>query len=102
MANDQLNSVANDQPASFGDDPPVTGGIDLPPHLIATPAFADECAPDDHLGRLLYWLLKLHPDAISHKFELSDLTAMDDETKRQFIAEIQIALGIAPLRGDFL
>ncbi len=84
-----------------GDLTPVTGGVALPDHLIATPA-SDDRVPDDDLGRRVYWLLKLHADKVSLKFRQSDLSGMDDSTKRQLIADIQFALGVAPFKGDVL
>jgi hypothetical protein len=86
---------------STGDPTPITGGIALPNRLISTPP-ADDAAPDDDLGRQAYWLLKLHPDKVSLKFRQSDLSAMDDDTKRQLIADIQYALGVMPFKGNVL
>ena len=85
----------------IGDQTPSTGGVDLPSSLIATPV-NDDTAPSDDLGRQAYWLLKLHPDCVSLKFRNSDLTAMDDDTKRLLIADIQFALGVSPFKGDIL
>jgi hypothetical protein len=84
-----------------GDPTPVTGGISLPDRLITTPP-CDDAAPDDDLGRQAYWLLKLHPNKVSLRFRKSDLSGMDDATKRLLIADIQFALGIAPFRSDSL
>lgn len=85
----------------MGDSTPVTGGVALPDRLIATPT-AEDGAPDDDLGRQAYWLLKLHPDKLSLKFRQSDLSGMDDSTKRLLIADIQYALGVAPFEGKVL
>ncbi len=79
----------------FGDDTPVTGGIDLPSGLIRQlPADVD--APLDDLGQQAYWLLKLNADKIALKFRQSDLSAMDDATKKQLIADIRDSLGVKP------
>lgn len=103
MGNQQLPSVVENQLALIGDDTPVTGGVELPPHLLASPTDTDDCVlNNDDLGRHLYWLLKLHPDAISPKLNPSHLPTMDDDAKRRFILEIQNTLGIAPLTGDVL
>lgn len=84
-----------------GDTTPVIGGVDLPAHL--TSGFpADDAVPSDDLGRQAYWLLKLHPDKVSPRFRHSDLSKMDDATKRLLIADIQHALGIAPFTGKTL
>jgi hypothetical protein len=82
-------------------DPPVTGGTRIPDRLIATPA-SDDAAPDDDLGRHAYWLLKLHPDKVSLRFRQSDLSNMDEATKRLLIEDIQYALGVAPFKSDTL
>lgn len=87
---------------SLGDDMPVTGGVELPSQMVATPDTSDDCAPDDDLGRQVYWLLKLHPNAVSLKFRQSDLFSMDDDTKRLLIADIQNSLGVSPLIWDVL
>ena len=84
-----------------GDTTPVTGGIAMPDSLIATPA-AGDCAPADDLAQQAYWLLALHPDKVSLKFRQSDLSGMDDATKRLLIADVQCALGVAPFKGDTL
>ena len=84
-----------------GDRTPVTGGIPLPDHLIKILA-DDDAAPDDELGRQAYVLLKLHPGAVSLKFRKSDLSGMDDDTKRLLIADIQFALGVGPLKDKVL
>jgi hypothetical protein len=84
-----------------GDRTPVTGGIRRPADLIATPDKSDDNAPDDDLGRQIVWLLKLHPEACL-KFRKSDISAMDDDTKRTLIADIQHALGVMPITGDRL
>jgi hypothetical protein len=84
-----------------GDRTPVTGGVPIPDKLISTPTTTDT-APDDDLGRQAYWLLKLHPNNVSLRFRQSDLSGMDDDTKRRLIADIQFALGLAPFKGDAL
>jgi hypothetical protein len=84
-----------------GDPTPVTGGIPLPANMTSQ-AMNDDAAPADDLGRQAYWLRKLHPSAVPVEFRNSDLTAMDDETKRLLIRAIQQALGIAPLKGETL
>jgi hypothetical protein len=93
--------MARKQTPNRGDSTPVTGGIALPSRLISTPT-ADDGVPDDDLGRQAYWLLKLHPDKVSLRFRQSDLSAMDDNTKRQLIADIQYALGVSPFEGNTL
>ena len=86
---------------SVGDQTPVIGGVGLPDNLVVPFVGADD-APDDDLGRQAYWLLKLNPNAASLKFRKSDLTGMDDDTKRLLISDIQFVLGIAPLKTDVL
>lgn len=93
--------MATTQVFGVGDLSPVIGGATLPAHLLATPTL-DDIAPDDDLGRQAFWLLKLHPSDVSLKFRNSDLLAMDDDTKRLLIGDIQFALGVAPLKGDVL
>jgi len=85
----------------IGDATPVTGGVPLPAHLVATPP-CDDDVPSDDLGRQVYWLLKLNADKISLKFRQADLMAMDDDTKRQLIADIQRAIGVAPFKKAVL
>ena len=58
--------------------------------------------PSDDLGRQAYWLLKMNASKVSLKFRKSDLAAMDDDTKRQLIADIQHALGVAPFKKSVL
>jgi hypothetical protein len=93
--------MARSNPNMGGDQTPVTGGVALPHHLVAT-SVADDSAPGDDLGRQAYWLLKLHPEKVSLKFRQSDLSGMDDATKRLLIADIQYALGVGPFQGDIL
>lgn len=81
----------------IGDTTPVTGGVSLPSRLVATPPDDDD-APNDDLGRQAYWLLKMNADKVALKFRQSDLASMDDDTKRQLIADIQFAIGFAPLK----
>lgn len=84
-----------------GDVTPVTGGVSLPAHLVSE--FPDDNdVPSDDLGRQAYWLLKTNADKIALKFRHSDLAAMDDDTKRQLIADIHRALGIAPFKKAVL
>jgi hypothetical protein len=83
------------------DDAPVTGGVPLPRCLVAS-SRVDDSAPDDDLGRQAYWLLKLNCDSISLKFRKSDLSRMDDDTKRLLISDIQHALGVKPFKSDVL
>jgi hypothetical protein len=86
------------QPTRIGDETPVIGGVQLPSSLVNALPDADD-APSDDLGRQAYWLLMLNADRVSLKFRKSDLALMDDDTKRQLIADIQHALGIAPLKN---
>ena len=87
---------------THGDRTPVIGGVALPAHLVATPSSMPDVAPLDDLGRQALWLLKLHPDKVSLKFRNADLSAMNDNTKRLLISDIQYALGIAPFKADVL
>jgi hypothetical protein len=80
-----------------GDLTPVTGGVALPASLVAAVP-CDDDVPNDDLGRQAYWLLKLNADKVALRFRQSDLASMDDDTKRQLIADIQRAIGVAPLR----
>jgi hypothetical protein len=80
-----------------GDDTPVTGGIDLPMQLTMQLPVDDD-APTDDLGQQAYWLLKLNAGKIALKFRQSDLSAMDDFTKQQLIADIQESLGVKPFK----
>ena len=89
--------MANKNTGQVGDLTPVTGGIPLPAGLVAAVSCDDE-APNDDLGLQAYWLLKLNADKVSLKFRQSDLANMDDDTKRQLIADIQYAIGVAPLK----
>jgi hypothetical protein len=84
-----------------GDRTPVTGGVALPPHLVATKG-DDDAAPHDDLGLQAYRLLKLHPGKVSLKFRKSDLSKMDNATKKMLIADIQYALGVAPFKSQTL
>ena len=54
--------------------------------------FEDRRSP----GQQAYWLLKLNADKIALKFRQSDLSAMDDATKQQLIADIRDSLGVKP------
>lgn len=85
----------------IGDTTPVTGGVALPSRLVATLP-CDDDVPSDDLGRQAYWLLKMNADKVALKFRKSDLAAMDDNTKRQLIADIQRALGVAPFKKAVL
>ncbi len=78
-----------------GDETPVTGGVELPSQLTR-PLPVDEDFPSDELGQQAYWLLKLNADKIALKFRQSDLSAMDDDTKQQLIADIRDSLGVKP------
>lgn len=73
------------------DDPPVTGGIAVPSYLLRD---EDPEAPTDRLGWTAWFLLKTHADKLALKFRAADLNGMDDATKRQLIADIQVSLGI--------
>lgn len=84
-----------------GDELPVTGGVALPAHLTASiPCEGD--SPLDDLGRQAYWLLKMNAGKVSLRFRQSDLAKMDDGTKRQLIADIRAALGVAPFKKAVL
>jgi hypothetical protein len=85
----------------IGDATPVTGGVALPARLIA-PISCDGDVPSDDLGRQAYWLLKMNSDKLALRFRQSDLAAMDNDTKRQLIADIRAALGIAPFKKAVL
>jgi hypothetical protein len=85
----------------IGDATPITGGVPLPAHLVGTLP-CDDDFPNDDLGRQAYWLLKMNADKVALKFRQSDLAAMDDDTKRQLIADIQHAIGVAPLKKAIL
>ena len=80
---------------AVGDDTPVTGGIDLA-HGLTRQLPADVDLPTEDLGQQAYWLLKLNADKIALKFRQSDLSAMDDATKQQLIADIRDSLGVKP------
>lgn len=94
--------MANRTARQIGDDTPVTGGVALPSCLIAAPVVDDDAAPSDDLGRQAYWLLKGNADKVSLKFRQSDLAAMDDDTKRLLIADIQRSLGVVSFKKDVL
>lgn len=87
---------------SHGDMTPVLGGTALPADIDSIDPIDDTGYPDDDLGRLAYGLLTLHKDKLRLKFRKSDLSAMDDSTKRALIATIHEALGISPDFGDVL
>jgi hypothetical protein len=84
-----------------GDSTPVTGGVSLPSCLVAKLP-DDDVAPNDDLGRQAYWLLKLNSDKVALRFRQSDLNAMDDDTKRLLIADIQRTIGVLPFKKDVL
>lgn len=85
----------------IGDATPVTGGVALPSRLVASlPCDGD--VPSDDLGRQAYWLLKMNSDKIALRFRQSDLAAMDDNTKRQLVADIQRSLGVTPFKKAVL
>jgi len=75
---------------------PVIGGCDIPNSLIGSPNLTGS-PPSDHLGRQIFWLLKLHPE-INFQFQDQDLNTMDDATKQQLLADINLILGIQPLQ----
>ena len=79
-----------------GDQISVVGGVDLPTHLVDSPA-TDGGFPTDDLGQQLYWLVKMNP-SLKLKFRDSDIQSMDTATKRKLIDHVQYALGIAPLK----
>ena len=85
-----------------GDDTPVTGGVPLPSNLVAPLDHADDAAPHDDLGRQVYWLLKIHANALSPLLRNADPAKMDDNAKRLLIADIQRAIGVMPLKSDSL
>lgn len=82
-----------------GDTTPVTGGVPLPDRLFATPRTIGD-APDDDLGRQLFWLLNLHRDKLPARFRQVDVAALDDSAKQQLVREIQGELGVAPLENQ--
>jgi hypothetical protein len=84
-----------------GDQTPATGGVQLPMCLVR-PIPADDDAPSDDLGRQAYWLLRMNADKVSLRFRQSDLASMDADTKRQLIADIQRAIGVAPFKKTVL
>lgn len=84
-----------------GDQTPVTGGVSLPAHLIAMDAVSGT-APDDDLGRRAFWLLTLHSKALPAELKSADLSAMNDDAKRQLIADIQGVLEIEAFKSDVL
>lgn len=77
-----------------GDMTPVLGGAALPADMDWTPADGDDVYPDDNLGRMVYWLMTLHKDKLCLKFRKSDISSMDDLTKKALIADIHEALGV--------
>jgi hypothetical protein len=83
----------------LGDDTPVTGGVPLPSNMVAPLPDDDAAAPSDDLGRQAYWLLRLHANVVSHRYNISDLNKMDDDAKRLLIADIQQAIGVTPLKS---
>ncbi|TVS07800.1 MAG: hypothetical protein EA424_29375 [Planctomycetaceae bacterium] len=85
----------------IGDATPVTGGVALPARLVAPPP-CDDDVPSDDLGRQAYWLLKMNADKVALRFRQSDLASMDDDTKRQLIADIQLAIGVMPFQKAVL
>lgn len=81
------------------DTTPVTGGVPLPDRLVDTPQTIGD-APDDDLGRQLFWLLNLHRDQLPARFRQLDISALDGATKRRLVREIHVALGVAPLEDQ--
>ena len=80
-----------------GDPTPVIGGCAIPAELIDAPA-PFGCAPNDDLGRQLFWLLSLHPE-IGSRFKHLDLTEMDDAAKQQLLADVHSILAVCPLNS---
>lgn len=85
----------------IGDATPVTGGVALPAPLVAPPP-CDDDVPNDDLGRQAYWLVKINADKLALRFRQSDLASIHDDTKRQLIADIQLAIGVAPFKKAVL
>ena len=84
-----------DNNRKLGDQISVIGGADLPADLFDVQDFPAD-VPTDDLSQQLFWLQKMNPGVV--KFRNSDLVAMDDDTKRAMIADIQYALGLGPLK----
>jgi hypothetical protein len=93
--------MAKQRTRQVGDATPVTGGVALPACLVA-PTPCDDDVPNDDLGRQAYWLLKMNADRVALRFRQSDLASMDDDTKRQLISDIQLAIGVAPFKKAVL
>jgi hypothetical protein len=87
---------------THGDMTPILGGAPLPDDIDIRDGADDPGFPDDELGRMLFWLLRLHADKLSLKFRNSDITGMDDQTKRHLINDIHEVLGIRSDFGDIL
>jgi|GEM_PF-5765330 len=81
---------------TMGNDSVLVGRYD---RLDALDADVDATgdAPHDPLTLHLLRLVTLYPDAV--RFRMRDLEAMDDATRRQLIADINMAVGIRPADG---
>lgn len=86
--------------AKKGDPTPVIGGCDIPSRAVDSPTPLG-CAPDDDLGRQVFWLLSVHPE-INVQFRDRDLIAMDDATKQTLLDDIHSILGVRPLNLNAL
>jgi hypothetical protein len=87
---------------SNGDMTPVLGGSLLPEDIENSINAEDAKVPDDELGQMIFWLMRLHKDKLSLKFRNSDIAGMDEKTKQLLIDDIHIALGIRSDFGDIL
>ncbi len=90
----------------YGDPMPVIGGGAMAVELLDDSGddfVASSVAfPSDSLAQRAYDLLTLNADQLSLKFRNSDLTNMDDSTKRLLIQDLCDSLEIKPLLTDTL
>ncbi|MEX1040647.1 MAG: hypothetical protein WDZ51_08460 [Pirellulaceae bacterium] len=82
----------------IGDPSIVAGGVPLPASLIATPPACDMPIPTDDLGKLLYGLIHIYPDAIPAELRGVDVGSLDEAAKQRFLREIQQNVGVTPMR----
>lgn len=81
-----------------GDPSIVVGGIPLPASLIATPPASEMPIPTDDLGKLLYGLSHIYPEAVPAELRGIDVGSLDETAKQRFLREIQQKVGVTPIR----
>jgi hypothetical protein len=91
--------MTNPKPV-FRDEPYVIGGKGIP-EQIQRPCDVDPATvPQDELGFLAFWLMKLHPEKVPAELKNVDLLKADDELKGCVIKVMHEQLGVAPIRAD--